>query len=111
MQKFGDDLDEARLAMEALAKAYPKKQLESEAFSLYEKFRPKIPEGTKGWGAKGDLDLDFIRSLAKWKAGYSSYKENRWANFVIYGWKPDLSDEEILEKLLALNLDGGSKHH
>ena len=65
MQKFGDDLDEVRMAMEALAKAYPKKQLESEAFSLYEKFRPKIPEGTKGWGAKGDLDLDFIRSLAK----------------------------------------------
>ena len=65
MQKFGDDLDEVRMAMEVLAKAYPKKQLESEGFSLYEKFRPKIPEGTKGWGAKGDLDLDFIRSLAK----------------------------------------------
>ncbi len=65
MQKFGDDLDEVRMAMEALAKAYTKKQLESEAYSLYEKFRPKIPEGTKGWGAKGDLDLDFIRSLAK----------------------------------------------
>jgi hypothetical protein len=64
-QKFGDDLDEVRTAMEALANAYTKKQLESEAYSLYEKFRPKIPEGTKGWGAKGDLDLDFIRSLAK----------------------------------------------
>ena len=65
MQKFGDDLDEVRMAMEALANAYTKKQLESEAYSLYEKFRPKIPEGTKGWGAKGELDLDFIRSLAK----------------------------------------------
>jgi hypothetical protein len=64
-QKFGDDLDEVRTTMEALANAYTKKQLESEAYSLYEKFRPKIPEGTKGWGAKGDLDLDFIRSLAK----------------------------------------------
>ena len=53
------------MAMEALAKAYTKKELESEAYSLYEKFRPKIPEGTKGWGAKGDLDLDYIRSLAK----------------------------------------------
>jgi hypothetical protein len=65
MQKFGDDLDEVRSAMVTLAKTYPKKQLESEAYPLYEKFRPKIPEGTKGWGAKGDLDLDFIRSLAK----------------------------------------------
>ena len=64
-QKFGDDLDDAIAAMEKLAKAYKPKQLESEAYGLYEKFRPKIPEGTKGWGAKGDLDLDTIRSLAE----------------------------------------------
>ena len=64
-QKFKDDLDEARAAMEKLAKAFTPKQLESKAYSLYEKFRPKIPEGTKGWGAKGELDLDYIRSLAK----------------------------------------------
>ncbi|MCI0610771.1 MAG: hypothetical protein L0Z71_17125 [Anaerolineae bacterium] len=64
-QKFGDDLDEVRTAMEKLAKAYTPKQLEKEAYGLYEKFRPEIPEGTKGWGAKGELDLDFISSLAK----------------------------------------------
>ena len=28
------------------------------------------------------------------------------AVFAAYGWKSDLSDEEILEKLLALNLEG-----
>lgn len=64
-QKFGADLDQARTAMEKLAKAFPPKQLESKAFGLYEKFRPEIPEGVKGWGAKGELDLDYIRSLAK----------------------------------------------
>jgi hypothetical protein len=64
-KKFGDDLDEARAAMEKLAKAYTPKQLEREAYGLYEKFRPKIPEGTKGWGAKGELDLDYIILLAK----------------------------------------------
>lgn len=64
-QKFGDDLDETRAAMEKLAKAYTPKQLGKEAYGLYEKFRPKIPEGTKGWGAKGELDLDYIQSLAK----------------------------------------------
>ena len=64
-QKFGEDLDAARTAMEKLAKAYPPKQLEKTAYGLYEKFRPKIPEGTKGWGAKGELDLDYIISLAK----------------------------------------------
>ena len=64
-QKFKDDLDDSRAAMEKLAKAYTPKQLEKEAYGLYEKFRPKIPEGTKGWGAKGELDLEYIRSLAK----------------------------------------------
>jgi hypothetical protein len=64
-QKFKDDLDEARSAMEKLAKAYTPKQLESQAFGLYEKFRPAIPEGTTGWGAKGELDLEYIKSLAK----------------------------------------------
>lgn len=64
-QKFGDDFEEARLAMQKLAKAYTPKQLESKAYDLYEKFRPEIPEGKKGWGAKGELDLDYIRSLAE----------------------------------------------
>lgn len=64
-QKFQDDLDETRSVMEKLAKAYSPKQLESKAYDLYEKFRPEIPEGKRGWGAKGDLDLDYIRSLAE----------------------------------------------
>ena len=51
--------------MELLAKAYTPQQLEVEAYNLYEKFRPEIPEGKKGWGVKGELDLDYIRSLAK----------------------------------------------
>ena len=64
-QKFKDDLEEARKAMMKLAKAFTPKQLESKAYGLYEKFRPEIPEGKKGWGAKGELDLDYIRSLAE----------------------------------------------
>lgn len=64
-QKFKDDLDDVRKAMKKLARAYTPKQLESKAYGLYEKFRPEIPEGKKGWGAKGELDLDYIRSLAE----------------------------------------------
>ena len=64
-QKFGEDLPRARQAMETLAKAFTPNELETRAFSLYEKFRPQIPEGKKGWGAKGELDLDLIRSLHK----------------------------------------------
>lgn len=63
-QKFKDDYDDARAAMEKLARAYTPRQLESKAYSLYEKFRPEIPEGKKGWGAKGELELAYIRSLA-----------------------------------------------
>lgn len=64
-QKFKDDYVETRAAMETLAKAFTPKQLESKAYGLYEKFRPEIPEGKKGWGARGELDLDYIRSLAE----------------------------------------------
>jgi hypothetical protein len=64
-QKFGDDLEDARSAMQKLAQAYPPRQLESKAYDLYEKFRPEIPEGKKGWGAKGELDLEYMASLAK----------------------------------------------
>ena len=63
--RFGDHLDESRSALEHLAKSYTPRELESRAYDLYEKFRPEIPEGKKGWGAKGQLDLDYVRSLAK----------------------------------------------
>ncbi len=64
-QKFGENYEDVRAALQKLAKAYTAKQLKSKAYDLYEKFRPEIPEGTKGWGAKGELDLDYIRSLAE----------------------------------------------
>jgi hypothetical protein len=62
--KFGESLGVARAAMRDLAKAFRSEQLLENAFSLYEKFRPAIPEGVRGWGAKGNLDIDRIRSLA-----------------------------------------------
>jgi hypothetical protein len=62
--KFGDNLGAARSAMERLARSIPPKELAERAFSLYERFRPQIPEGVRGWGAKGDLDLELIERLA-----------------------------------------------
>jgi len=64
-KKFGDDLDAFRKAMEDLAEAFEPEELEDRAFGLYESFRPAIPSGTRGWGAKGDLSTDKIRALAK----------------------------------------------
>jgi hypothetical protein len=65
--KFGDVLDDARQAMRDLSKAFKPAELAPKAFGLYERFRPSIPEGVAGWGAKGTLDLARVRSLAKEK--------------------------------------------
>ena len=64
-QKFGHELADVQAAMEAMAKAYSPDQLGAQAYALYEQFRPDIPEGKKGWGAAGSLDLDHVRSLAE----------------------------------------------
>jgi hypothetical protein len=63
-QKFGAALPDVRAALEALAHYYPPAELERRAYALYEQFRPEIPDGTRGWGAAGDLDLEKIRRLA-----------------------------------------------
>jgi hypothetical protein len=65
--KFGDDLEAVRKAMTKLARAYKPQELAHNAYRLYEGFRPDIPAGNKGWGAKGDLDLGLIGRLAKEK--------------------------------------------
>ena len=61
--KFGDALPGVRKAMIDLAKAFEPEALAQQAFGFYEQFRPKIPEGVVGWGAKGELDLGRIRKL------------------------------------------------
>jgi hypothetical protein len=63
--KFGGDLKAVRSAMKKLAKAYKPQELAHDAYRLYERFWPSIPESVKGWGAKGDLDLGLIGRLAK----------------------------------------------
>lgn len=62
--KFGDALEDVSGAMRKLAKSLPPSQLARKAYALYEKFRPEIPPGKKGWGASGKLDLDLIRKMA-----------------------------------------------
>jgi hypothetical protein len=64
-KKFGDDLAETRAAMTELAGAYAPRQLAGQAYALYEAFRPEIPEGKKGWGAAGTLDLALLRTLGR----------------------------------------------
>jgi hypothetical protein len=58
---FGNRLGDARKAMEALAATLPPDELNRVAFRVYEQFRPDVPEGVQGWGAKGELRLAAIR--------------------------------------------------
>ncbi len=53
-------LNAAKEAMEVLAESIPQEEAGKRAYPLYEKFRP----AWKGWGGKGTLDLNLIRSLA-----------------------------------------------
>ncbi len=57
---FGDRLAEVRTAMQALAASLPPAELNRVGFRLYERFRPDVPEGAQGWGAKGQLRIERI---------------------------------------------------
>jgi hypothetical protein len=61
--KFSDVLEEVYEAMKELAKSLTPSELAEKAYSLYEKFRPQIPPGKRGWGASGKLDLEGIRKM------------------------------------------------
>jgi hypothetical protein len=63
--KFGDHLTAARAAMRGLARSMPPKTLAANGYGLYAKFRPGVPTGVKGWGARGELDLTLIRRLTE----------------------------------------------
>src|SRR4051812_28614576 len=62
--KFGEQLANARAAMAELAAACEPADLCRRGFRLYEQFRPPVPAGESGWGAKGELDLAKLRALA-----------------------------------------------
>ena len=57
---FGEALEPVRAAMTDLARRYEPRELNRIGFRLYEGFRPDVPAGAAGWGAKGVLDLGRI---------------------------------------------------
>ena len=61
--KFGEAFPAVRTAMAKLAGSFPSRELAVRAYSLYEQFRPAVPTGTRGWGAKGELDLEKLKAL------------------------------------------------
>ena len=61
--KFANALRPVRDTMRELAKSFKPEDLADNAFSLYVQFRPVVSENATGWGAKGELRLERIRSL------------------------------------------------
>jgi hypothetical protein len=64
-EKFGAGLQGVEKAMSDLARSFKPAELAAKAYSLYERFRPDIPAGVRGWGVKGELDLSRIRTLER----------------------------------------------
>lgn len=62
---FGTDLEPVRSAFRRLAHSLDPDELTRQAYALYEQFRPDVPAGVRGWGAKGNLDLAVVRRLAR----------------------------------------------
>jgi uncharacterized protein (DUF2252 family) len=60
--RFGAHLAAARSALAEVAAAQALEDLNRRGFRLYERFRPDVPAGESGWGAKGELDLAKVRA-------------------------------------------------
>lgn len=66
-KKFGqDEYEKVKHVFEEVLSNWKddKEGLEKSAFGFYEKFRPNVAAGQKGWGRKGELDMDKIRKVA-----------------------------------------------
>ena len=67
-KKFGDEqYDKAKYAFDDALKSWKGKEeeLNNKAFHFYEVFRPDVSKGQKGWGRKGELNLNTIASTVK----------------------------------------------
>eukprot|EP01113_Clastostelium_recurvatum_P002124 TRINITY_DN10886_c0_g1_i1.p1 TRINITY_DN10886_c0_g1~~TRINITY_DN10886_c0_g1_i1.p1 ORF type:complete len:266 (+),score=66.05 TRINITY_DN10886_c0_g1_i1:586-1383(+) len=64
---FGDTLPAFRNAFSdlvgTLRSAYGEKDYTKHAFEMYEKFRPTVPQGRRGWGHKSSLHVSTIEEL------------------------------------------------
>ncbi|KAF2186502.1 hypothetical protein K469DRAFT_706490 [Zopfia rhizophila CBS 207.26] len=65
-KKFGDEqYEEVRQAFEMALENWKgdEDELNKEAFGFYERFRPDVSKEQKGWGKKGELSLEKVRSV------------------------------------------------
>lgn len=66
--KFGaEEEHEARECFQKCLETWKghEKELSKKAFGMYEKFRPEVASGQRGWGRKGDLSLEKVESVVR----------------------------------------------
>ena len=64
-KKFGDEqYERAKAAFQDALSGWKdqEEELDSRAFHMYEDFRPNVATGQKGWGRKGQLSLETVKS-------------------------------------------------
>jgi hypothetical protein len=57
---FGEHLNRVKVAMVELAARHEPHEVNRIGFRLYEGFRPDVPPGAEGWGAKAVLEVEKI---------------------------------------------------
>jgi hypothetical protein len=64
-KKFGESYGEVKAVFEDELERWRGKEeiLGEKGFEMYERFRPTVPKGEKGWGRKGVLDLEDVKRI------------------------------------------------
>lgn len=62
-KKFGERYEDVKACFERALKERGEDGLNEKGFKMYEKFRPDVKRGQKGWGRKGELNLEEVRSV------------------------------------------------
>jgi hypothetical protein len=67
-KKFGDEqYEKVRRDFESVLKSWKgdEYELNKRAFHFYERFRPDVSKGQKGWGRKGELSLETFNNAVR----------------------------------------------
>lgn len=68
IRKYGEkDFSRVKSTMLEALKSWQgdEKELDSQAFHMYEQFRPNVAKGQQGWGRKGELSLSKIEDVVQ----------------------------------------------
>lgn len=64
-RRFGERYADVRGCFDTALKSWTgdEEELTKAAFGMYERFRPTVKVGKKGWGKRGELNLDTVKDV------------------------------------------------